>query len=551
MITTHNYIESIEQIGISNMPVLLKNFHNDLKEGTSDFTDWSVLEDADIKESTELYFKELAKLLVVNNKTVKPENEGNPAASAKIKASSVKSDKYFVGQNITLKTTGEKAVINKIFTIKSGNFIPGQGVQTTKVEYSFTINTKDSIKTVNEDEISIEVTPTQNKSAQVSSDANRVENTSEDVKFIKSFVAFNNKQKTHAQIRSLLLRLQKAITHRLINKDSTYATEIGIVQDRLIKLAKATETSGGADIKVDNSLLSKLTIIAGGEVVYASIAYLKRYIGMQSKEIEKTKAESFVRQAEKAINSAKVEPTDPYLDRLKSAIKTVKNYITGKDKIVSISKTELNGLMGIVEGCGCGLAGTENSNSEIMSSMDFVNLKFDTIGFNGKWLDLIGDPSPGFSAMIYGKPKFGKSYLCMDFAGYLAKNHGKVLYVASEEDLFITLQNKVREKGVADPNLFLTGTMTKDLSAYNFIFLDSVSKLGLSPEGLTALEKQYPLISFIYVFHVRKDGNFKGRNDFQHDVDIVIEVPEKGHAVQYGRFNQGGEMDIFKYDEAA
>jgi hypothetical protein len=28
-------------------------------------------------------------------------------------------------------------------------------------------------------------------------------------------------------------------------------------------------------------------------------------------------------------------------------------------------------------------------------------------------------------------------------------------------------------------------------------------------------------------------------------VDVVIEVPEKGKAVQMGRFNQGGEMDIF------
>ncbi len=550
MITTHNYIESIEQIGISNLPVLLKNFHNDLKEGTNDFTDWSVLEDADIKESTELYFKELSKLLPSKSKHAK-ESKAKVAAPAKSKSVSAKADKYFVGQNIILKATGEHAVINKIFTIKSGNFVPGQEVQTPKIEYSFTINTKDSIKTVNEDEITITASPAAHKSTKVNSDAQQVENTSEDVKFIKSFVGFHNKQKTHAQIRSLLTRLQKAITHRLINKDSVYAAEIGIVQDRLIKLARATESSGGADIKIENALLSKLSAIAGGEIMYSSIAYLKRYIGMQSKDIEKSKAENFVKQAEKAISNGKVESGDPYLDRLKAAIKTVKNYIAGKDKVVSISRTELNGLMGIVEGCGCGLAGTEDDNNEIMSSMDFVNMKFDTIGFTGKWLDLIGDPSPGFSAMIYGKPKFGKSYLCMDFAGYLAKNHGKVLYVASEEDLFITLQNKVREMGAADPNLLLTGNMPKDLTPYNFIFLDSVSKLGLSPEDLTNLEKQYPLISFIYVFHVCKDGNFKGRNDFQHDVDVVIEVPEKGHAVQYGRFNQGGEMNIFEYNDAA
>ena len=32
-------------------------------------------------------------------------------------------------------------------------------------------------------------------------------------------------------------------------------------------------------------------------------------------------------------------------------------------------------------------------------------------------------------------PKMGKSYLCIDFSGYLVRNHGKVLYVAKEEKL--------------------------------------------------------------------------------------------------------------------
>ena len=46
-------------------------------------------------------------------------------------------------------------------------------------------------------------------------------------------------------------------------------------------------------------------------------------------------------------------------------------------------------------------------------------------------------------------------------------------------------------------------------------------------------------------FQTTKEGKFKGANTFQHDVDSVIEVPERGKAVQYGRFNQGGEMPIF------
>lgn len=140
--------------------------------------------------------------------------------------------------------------------------------------------------------------------------------------------------------------------------------------------------------------------------------------------------------------------------------------------------------------------------------MDFANLPFETIGLKGKWLDLIGDPSSNFTAMVFGKPKMGKSYLCIDFAEYLARNHGKVLYVAS--------------------------VLPKNHALYDFIFLDSVNKLGLSPEDLSRLKVFNPSKSFIFIFQTTKMGAFRGANTFQHDVDVVIEVPERGKAVQMG-----------------
>ena len=139
----------------------------------------------------------------------------------------------------------------------------------------------------------------------------------------------------------------------------------------------------------------------------------------------------------------------------------------------------------------------------------------------------------------------GKSYLCIEFAGYLARNHGKVLYVAKEEGLDYTLQNKLNETNVKHPNFYVASQLPASLSEFDFIFLDSVSKLGLHPDDLNRLKKQYPTKSFIFIFQTTKDGRFRGANTFQHDVDVVIEVPEKGKAVQMGRFNQGGEIEIF------
>lgn len=73
------------------------------------------------------------------------------------------------------------------------------------------------------------------------------------------------------------------------------------------------------------------------------------------------------------------------------------------------------------------------------------------------------------------------------------------------------------------------------------MFLDSVNKLNLSS---VELKSENPNVSFIFIFQTTKVGNFRGTNQFQHDV--VIEIPEKGKAVQFGRFNQGGEINIFE-----
>ena len=72
--------------------------------------------------------------------------------------------------------------------------------------------------------------------------------------------------------------------------------------------------------------------------------------------------------------------------------------------------------------------------------------------------------------------------------------------------------------------------------------------MELQPNDLEALKEKFPNVSFIYVFQTTKEGNFRGSNHFQHDVDVVIEVSEKGRATQNGRFNQGGEMYIFDED---
>ncbi|MBA3673340.1 MAG: hypothetical protein H0W75_00015 [Chitinophagaceae bacterium] len=291
---------------------------------------------------------------------------------------------------------------------------------------------------------------------------------------------------------------------------------------------------------------------------------LKAILNWHNANVSKRQVEFFINELQGYIKSKKINKESIVADEIKlvqeklicvfnsmgERIKvelspeTKKIFQNALKKVTDVTKYDLpkkkKGLNGVEE------VQEVKPKQNLMNSIDFANLHFNTIGFSGKWLNLIGDPSPGFTAMVFGRPKMGKSYLCVDFAGYLARNHGTVLYVANEEKLDATLQMKLNDKDVKHKNLFVSDYLPEDLSKYQFIILDSVNKLGLSPQDLEKLKRSNPGKSFIFIFQTTKDGKFKGANSYQHDVDFVIEVPERGKATQFGRFNQGGEMNVFE-----
>jgi hypothetical protein len=370
-----------------------------------------------------------------------------------------------------------------------------------------------------------------------------VERIPEELRFIRRFVNLNGKTKAKDEILRFINSLQKAIVEKRIRKTSTYAEQIRFIQGRLIEVYNTMKAKIKVELKPET--FDSLKQLIAEEKVMPSINFIKRYIGMNGKPGMKEKARKLLEQINRAYDKGNITDSDPYIVEIHELKKNLKAFITNKSiNTLEIEQASLNGLEGIL-GCAC-----ENSNGfrplpSIMNSVDFANLEFDTIGLKGKWQNLIGDPSSNFTAMVFGKPKMGKSYLCIDFAGYLARNHGKVLYVAKEEGLDMTLQKKLTDKNVAHHNLFVSSEMPGNLTGYEFIFIDSVNKLGLSPDHLNRLKVANPTKSFIFIFQTTKDGKFKGANVFQHDVDVVIEVPQKGKAVQMGRFNQGGEINIF------
>jgi len=604
MITTENYFEEIEKIKISSLPKKLQEGYDFTKELTEDHSTWKYYKsDKDLKNIVDEYLNALNEHLKKNapaksppkatpkksspaKTTAKDEDEEEQAweaAKALISGyvergdsleSLRKSSLGYGGPAFSAHIRGGKIVVDRLGKKEVDYSFPLQQVyndliyvdkvgrkKPTKKQAGHTARAKP------EKEVKQKEEGQKLHRVRISTkEARPMERIDEEVKFIKRLVLMHGKVKTEAQMLAYINALQRAIVERRIRKTSPYAKEIELIQDATVKMYR--QMTKPTEIRIEEKMLDKLAAIAGSEKIRLSINYMKRFIGMQGKHINKEKAQRLLFLIQKAIEKGKIRPNDPYLSRIKNVLNSLKFFIevAKKNETLKIHEAVLNGINQALA-CDCEkkkdeLSGVEESEygpgddelaehggrippETLINSMDFVKMKFERLGFTGKWLAFIGDPCPGFSAMIFGRPKYGKSTLALEFASYLAQNHGKVLYVAKEEGLDATLQQKIREFQVQHPRLTVTGELPQDLRLFDFIFLDSVNTLRLSPDAVQGLKMANPGKSFIPIHQTTKTGSFRGDNRHPHNVDVVIEIPDKGRAVQFGRFNQGGEMQIF------
>jgi hypothetical protein len=488
MLNTKNYFEKVQQLNWEEVPEALAKGHK-LVEGAAQ-SNWAAYNSNDnIKRVVEAYFQKLSDYIFKN-----------PSPGETKKGSVTKS--------LPKKPTS----------------IPKPKPESTK--------TSAPVKSEAESEEDYESTP--------------VEFIDTDVQFIRRYAAMHGKVKSQSQILNLIHSLQKAILERRIRKDSPYAKEIELMQSQLIKCYEQMDQM--IEVKIDSKNLKRYLEIANSQEGMLSITLLKAYVSLNGKKDVQDRAERLLNRMRKAVTSGKISKSDKYANRLNEAFVTIKTYLDSKAAYLNINKAQLNGLMGLLGddlfGQKKSLNGQEDEESAlIVSSGELLKMDFQTIGMKGKYLELIGDPSIGFTAMVYGLPKSGKSTMCLDFANHLASNHGKVLYCAVEEGFGYTLKEKIERLGAQHANLYITDRVPENLSHHQFVFIDSVSKAGMDVEDIDRLRKLHPETSFIFIYHTTKEGKFKGVNSHAHEVDVIIQV-DKGQATSTGRFNAGGKMKV-------
>jgi predicted ATP-dependent serine protease len=199
--------------------------------------------------------------------------------------------------------------------------------------------------------------------------------------------------------------------------------------------------------------------------------------------------------------------------------------------------------------------GSDEPSDGIMSSSELLRYDYQKYPFDDKWGEFVGQPSINFHAMIYGRPKQGKSILAVQWAKYLSENFGRVLYVASEEGFSVTLQKKVMEFAMDNDNLdfanFRDFNQIKNAvnqGSYRFVFIDSVNYIRITPEDVEDIKAENPQTAFITIQQATKNGNFRGSQEFAHNCDMVIRV-EGGIAAHQGRFQEPTELAVFEQEE--
>jgi hypothetical protein len=164
--------------------------------------------------------------------------------------------------------------------------------------------------------------------------------------------------------------------------------------------------------------------------------------------------------------------------------------------------------------------------------------------FTKPFSTLLGKYLPySFYALVWGDSGSGKTTFALSWLKDLSR-FGSVGFINSETSLSqespifrLVQQTQTLEIpliAASSPDV-LKSIMARDM--FQFVVIDSISRLGLSPNDLLQLRNTHPNRTIIGLMEANKDGaSFKGANDWKHHANLMIKAEKVSNeaGVRYG-----------------
>ena len=221
------------------------------------------------------------------------------------------------------------------------------------------------------------------------------------------------------------------------------------------------------------------------------------------------------------------------LNQLKRDIKT--------DLLALAPQSGHSTLPGIPQGTPLATVQVRSEGARVISLSELKAQEFDVYNFSNGFEEIIGNPSKNFSMVVYGESGQGKSTWVIDFANYLAEQHGRVLYNSSEEKISASLKRKLLKYdsdnfAISECQTYKALKQAIRGNSFKFVVIDSINDMDIKPNQLTELRELNADKAFIYIMQATKQGNYKGSTQFVHDVDILIKLDNYQPIVEKTRY---------------
>lgn len=392
-------------------------------------------------------------------------------------------------------------------------------------------------------------------------DAKEVYTITDEVKLIKRFASYLNKNKTAKQLGVFVRSMQRSFVERKVSSVSLHMDLLKQIQNKLLNVEKLVHLENPDELiklNADECFLNAIEKAKNSEKQYETVRLLKRYISLLGKEPTKAQVSSLIAAIEKSD-----QKKQPFSTEVEKAKETLTQWKVGQVlKFTSVGLSGTSKQMETLGYCGCHLEKKKEGLNSISASNDlpegavFIDNDFGAQLILPEYLKIIfNGAEQGFQVMISGEPGSGKSTFLVATCKDLADIGNKIAYISLEQirlnketgqwNAISSFKKLLHRKNAAShKNIHYYGFIPEDLSMYNYVIIDSVNTAKLEADELKYLAMKYPDHNFIYVFQNTKGGIYKGSKEFEHDVDVVLHTYKNAEDVSMVQStkNRNGEL---------